>query len=278
MIFEELVLVTVVKDNVEALLRTYNSISAQDAEVDWIIVMPKFNETISNLATRWIEDGKLSRIIYDEGTGIYQAMNLAIQNVDLNKWIWFINAGDELADINTLSQVKDEIINHNYDWYYGGFLLADHRLKMIGEMKAPKVFKIQNQLFAKKFINHQSFICKSSLYNAIGGFDLKYRIAADWDAICKISILATGKRIDRSLAVFYLGGESTKFRNLGNRELFQIRLKHLSRRYIFKSILWRYYRFWRNSVVGFLEIHTPGFLNRIRLCSQYLRDSLRELH
>jgi|LakMenEpi03Aug12_release.lakeMendotaPanAssembly.Ray.scaffolds.fasta_scaffold27296_3 hypothetical protein len=270
-----LILITVVKDDLEGLKRTYTSISQQSEYVQWIVVSPK-NATSTHLYLESLNrEGKLSRLIHDQGAGIYSAMNLAIQETDKNDWLWFLNAGDELASNEAAGLVSKVTQQTKNNWIYGGHILGSSHGKLLGENPAPLEIKRSNQLFARKYVSHQSTIFKNSFLRDLGGFDESLMIAADWDLIARASFFDSGHRVDSTLVVFYMGGLSTKQRQKSNQELFQIRKKHLSHKYFIKNYLWFGYRFTRNIIVLNAESHFPLALDRIRSKRISLKNFLR---
>lgn len=204
------------------------------------------------------------RVLYDQGIGVYHAMNHAIYNSSPNDWIWFLNAGDEFAATNSYEKVFETILITNSQWVYGGHYLGSAEGILLGEIRAPRSFKPSNQLFARKYISHQSAIFKSKFIQDLGGFDVTYYIASDWDLMVRASKIDTGDKIDIPVSTFYMGGISTAARNVGNYELLKIRNKHLSKMYLIKSYSWFLYRSVRNRVVLCAEKRCPQTLDKVR--------------
>jgi GT2 family glycosyltransferase len=272
-----LILVTVVRDDLEGLIRTQASISQQSKTVDWIVVSPAEPTSTYEYLEFILQEGKLQRLIQDLGSGIYSAMNLAIHETNKNDWLWFMNAGDEFANRDTVSLVIDAIEKTKSNWIFGGHILGSQSGKILGRHPAPPKFKRKNQLFARKYISHQSTIFKNSFLRELGGFDESYFIASDWDLIARASFTDSGYRIDSDLVIFYMGGFSTKQRQKSNLELLQIRRKQLPLNYFVKNYLWFGYRFIRNSIVVKAEFHFPHFLDRIRSNRISLQRSIGRL-
>jgi GT2 family glycosyltransferase len=147
---------------------------------------------------------------------------------------------------------------------YGGHYLGSHQGIILGEVKAPADFKTANQLFAKDYISHQSTIFRSKFLKDLGGFDINLKIAADWDLMVRASKLDAGLTIGKSVSVFYLGGLSTKSRQIANVELLKLRKKYLGRQYFLASYIFFLYRFIRNFFVLILENTFPSIANFIR--------------
>lgn len=259
-----LILVTVVKDDFEGLKRTQASIFKQSKHVDWVVVSPDEPTNTYEHLTFLLQKGELQRLVQDSGSGIYSAMNLAIHETNASDWLWFMNAGDEFANRDTVSLVCDAIKKTKNNWIFGGHILASKNGKILGEHHAPARFKRSNQLFARKYVSHQSTIFKNSFLRELGGFDESYSIASDWDLITRASFTDSGYRIDSNLVIFYMGGLSTKQRQRSNLELLQIRRKQLPCYFLLQNYLWFGYRFLRNSIVIKAELFSPHILDYIR--------------
>jgi hypothetical protein len=259
-----LTIVTVVKDDFSGLLRTKQSLNLQENSIHWIIVTPNVPGLTFQLAQELLEKREIDRIIIDQGSGIYNAMNLALANIDDNQWVWFLNAGDEVAASSTIKSIQESLDTASADWIYGGFYVSDQRQKMMAYHPAPEIFTPKNQLFSKSFVSHQSVIMRSNLMKSLNGFSEQFKVAADWDLLVRASLISKPVRVNFAIAVFYLGGFSTANRPISNRELLILRTKYLPRSDLPFSYCWYFYRIFRNRLVIFLEGFDPKYLGLLR--------------
>ena len=266
-----LIIVTVVKDDLLGLRRTEASIRRQSQKAYWAIITPSgFSETKQHV-TRLHKEGLVTAVLIDAGTGIYPAMNLAIQTFKASDWIWFLNAGDELCERDSFEFVMNCVSKTKVQWIYAGHKLGSSEGIVLGTISAPKHFKPQNQLFSRKYVSHQSTVVKNELLQKLGGFCEELAIAADWDLLVRVSRIDLGERLTREISIFYMGGLSTLSRSQGNRELLLLRRKHLGKRYVVKSYSWFYYREIRNRLVQSIEYTFPRFLDEVRKSRILLR-------
>jgi putative colanic acid biosynthesis glycosyltransferase len=263
-----LVIVTVVKNDLNGLIKTQQSILNQSVPVVWNVVTPFDHSETHQKSLELYGKGHLANIIEDEGNGVYSAMNQAIRASFPQDWLWFLNAGDEFAANNSY-QIAFENVSVSYlRWAYGGHFLGSESGQRLGELAAPTEFKVSNQLFSKSFISHQATIFQASFLKELGGFNPVYRIASDWDLMSRASKVEPAMRIKESLSVFYMGGLSTRSRQQSNLELLELRMRHLPKRYLPKSYMWFFYRSFRNKFVQSIERKAPetiNFIRRIRL-------------
>jgi hypothetical protein len=259
-----LIVVTVVKDDLSGLKRTEQSIRGQSEKVSWTLVTPK-DGSGTYLYAQSLHDSQLvDQIVIDEHHGVYAAMNQAIATSNGGDWLWFLNAGDEFVNASTYQLVNHFTQNASNQWIYGGHYLGSESGNILGQVKTPQKFQASNQLFAKKYVCHQSSIFRSQFLKDLGGFDLNFKIAADFDLMVRASKLDPGVAIHQSISVFYLGGISTKARQKANFELLQLRKIHLGQRMMIKSYAFFFYRFVRNFLLLKLENKAPNFVDIIR--------------
>ena len=258
------VIVTVVKGDVFGLKRTEQSILQQSEKVHWVLITPDNQSGTAKYALQLHSKKIVDEIISDLGGGVYAAMNLAMESLKSDDWIWFLNAGDEFAFRNSYESVLREVQKTSHSWLFGGHFLGSDQGAILGEIEAPARFKAPNQLFAKKYVSHQAVIFKNSFLQSLNGFRTNLKVAADWDLLVRASHCDTGGRIPEALAIFYMGGLSTRSRQTGNLELLRLRSEYLGKFYLPKSILWFGFRYFRNKFVQSFERTNPNSANLIR--------------
>ena len=270
------VVITLAKNDLEGLRRTSRSVLMQSLKVTWQIVTPNDGSPTHQLANEMIQKGLASKVIEDEGLGIYHAMNLGISWLEEDDWVWFLNSGDEFGTQDSYRLVADAIYLCRNRWVYGGHLLGSSNGKILGEIPPPKIFEPKNQLFARHHISHQSTIFEAKFIRELGGFNESYKLAADWDLMVRASKVDLGFSIPAPISTFYMGVISTKSRAVGNRELLQLRHSHLPTKFIIKSYIWFYYRTWRNAIVQLSESTLPNQANIIRKARIRLKKRLND--
>ena len=269
-------IITVVKNDLVGLERTKQSILDQSKKVSWTLVTPNDGSTTFQYVHELRNNGIADEIILDTHQGIYAAMNQAITLSSGEDWLWFLNAGDKFANSSTYELVDKYAQSSSNLWIYGGHFLGSHAGKILGEVKTPQKFKPTNQLFAKNFISHQASVFKSNFLKELEGFNQKFHIAADWDLLVRASKVDSGERLDEPLVVFFLGGLSSTNKELGNRELLEIRKTQLDQSYFLPSYFWYLSRRIRNQVVDLGDKFFPRAtefmrIYKIRITNRFTR-------
>lgn len=149
--------------------------------IEWIVVLP-----LDDLPTRThinsLQSNSNLRVVDDLGDGIYEAMNLGLMSAR-GEYVSFLNSGDLVLSLYLLGQLID-------------FLNTKKREIVIVDVEIPwrkpqivSIDNFQNFILFKvdSFISHQSIIIRTSLLLDMGGFDLRYRVAADTDLIIRVA-------------------------------------------------------------------------------------------
>lgn len=151
--------------------------------------------------------------------GIYDAMNKGIQAAS-GDYIIFINAGDQLAESDTLSKISDSY--KNFEVLYGDTEIAYETFTRVALAKPLEKFW-QSLPFV-----HQSVIVKREiLINNL--FDLSYKYCADYDQLSKLYKSKTGfQKANLIISRITAGGASDLNAAAATREVFKISKKRFS--------------------------------------------------
>lgn len=118
--------------------------------------------------------------VSEKDTGVYNAMNKGVKKA-YGEYLYFLNAGDTLESTDTLSKVIKEL--DNVDMLYGKIrVVSKNGIKNIIKKK---ILNRQNIKLGKK-VSQQVVFVKRDLFNKLGGLDERYKVAADFDLLCKI--------------------------------------------------------------------------------------------
>ncbi|MCF6241996.1 MAG: glycosyltransferase [Bacteroidales bacterium] len=155
--------------------------------------------------------------------GIYDAMNKGIKAAS-GDYLWFINSGDEIYDLNVLNTIFRNK-NSFADIYYGETEITDNKGNTIGMRRhsAPSKLSWKTFLWGMK-VSHQSIIVKKEIVSL---YDLHYRFSADFDWV--INALKKARSIENTgiiLSKFMEGGTTKKNLKAGLKERFQIMKKN----------------------------------------------------
>ena len=200
-------IITVVKNGEKFIEMTIKSVISQTyPAIEYIVIDGDSQDNTLRIVKKY--EKHISRWISEPDRSLYDAMNKGLKMAK-GKYVWFMNAGDEIYDKTTLKRIFST--DKNADIYYGDTLIVDINKRKIGFFRGHRAPK---DLTWKSFMKgalvcHQSFIIKKALASS---FDyLNYPVSADTDWMIKG--LKKAKRIINTqtvLSKFLTGGISTQ--------------------------------------------------------------------
>ena len=223
----DLTVVTIAKDNPSGLCSTLNSLEIQKSQA-WrcLIVVPVSSTETLEVAKGRIIDNRFS-LINDEARGIYEAMNLALLECN-SKYVWFMNAGDEFFNNETLNQALAIADSVELDLLIGKHLVRttwreQERIKEEERFTIKKVGAVGFALNRRSGC-HQSMLFRTSRIKDIGGYSPRYRLASDFDLVLKLITLGKVFKTDQLFARIESGGIADKNLNVVFQEKHQVRI------------------------------------------------------
>ncbi|MBK0378198.1 glycosyltransferase family 2 protein [Mucilaginibacter segetis] len=168
---------------------TYNCANTLQKTLD-SIASQKFNEyelifmdgASTDKTLSIIDDFKSANILINStlisapDSGIYDAMNkgIAIAN---GEWLYFMGGDDKFYNPSVLNAVYLEISKSNVDLIYGKVTGLNSQINYIDDTLS-KVLS--------RGIHHQSVFYNKRIFDKIGNYDLKFKIAADYHLTLKV--------------------------------------------------------------------------------------------
>lgn len=170
-------IITVTYNAEKEIIDTLNSVKEQNYENYELIIKDGLSqdETLHRINSS-IQNKKNVQIISEKDFGIYHAMNIAT-NYAIGEYVFFLNAGDRLADENVLTRINEEIIKENYpDIIYGNIIEKGSKGSHI-RLNSKNNSRLWKFLIGY-CICHQSMFVKKTLLEE-KKFDLSYKVCAD---------------------------------------------------------------------------------------------------
>lgn len=157
----------------------------------------------------------VTTLVSEHDKGIYDAMNkgIALATGDV---VGTLNADDFYANQNVLEEISQVFSDANVDACYGDLVYVNQR----DAKKIVRYWKSKNfipDLFKHGWMPaHPTFFVRKNVYERLGGFDLSYKIAADFELLFRFiekNKIRT-KYLPKVLVKMRLGGTTNK--NLSN--------------------------------------------------------------
>lgn len=168
----------------------------------------------------------ISKIISEPDRGLYDAMNKG-QALATGKYLWFLNAGDEMFDETTLSNLI-AAFDKNGDVYYSDALLVREDGSEVGLRSKFTPHDLPKNLSWKDFalgmkVCHQSFIAKKEVAPVYDYTNLSADI--DWEITC----LKNARKVEYlsfTLCRYLMGGLSIQNHRRSLLDRFNVLKKH----------------------------------------------------
>ena len=214
--------VTVSLNSARQIPRALESVVAQgDSLFEFILVDGKSSDgTVGIVENYRPQLGSRLRILSESDSGLYDAMNkgIALARGDV---VGLLNSDDEylpgaLRDVQSTFALEDADV-----------VLAD--VIAVTENGDFRISSDARDLKKKMTIAHPGCFVRRDLYARIGGFDIRYRIAADYDFLLRcFRFGARFSRLNRVVTRFAGGGASSRSWQLAG-EMFTIHSRQISK-------------------------------------------------
>lgn len=180
---ERISLITVCYNSANTIRDTLASVARQTvAPFQHVVVDGGSRDGTLEILSRWNEH-PLTWISGPDG-GIYDAMNKGLRMV-VGDVVGFLNSDDVLAHEQVLSRIARIMEDRSVDAYYADVIYVDQ--KDLGSMRRrwrsghPRV----NAIPMGWIPAHPTFYARRSIYERFGGFDTRYRLAADHECLSR---------------------------------------------------------------------------------------------
>jgi glycosyltransferase involved in cell wall biosynthesis len=177
-------IITITYNAQDFLERTLQSIRGQTSS-DFEYILIDGGSKDGTMAIVEANKDLFSVIVSEKDKGLYDAMNKGLERATCD-YVWFMNAGDEIAELDAIEKLK-RLILKNPDVIYSDTLMVSDSGKMIGLRTDITPHKITQNLTWNAYkmgmiICHQSFIAKK--YIAPPYIENNLSADIDWEIKC----------------------------------------------------------------------------------------------
>lgn len=150
---------------------------------------------------------RVSTLVSERDGGIYDAMNRGLRRAR-GEFVLFLNADDQYADRDCVADLAHALAASGAESAYGdiAYVRADARLTRVRHWKSGPYVR---GAFARGWAPpHPTFLARRDRLLEIGGFDLRFRLASDFDLMMRALDGAgmTTAYVPRELVLMRIGG------------------------------------------------------------------------
>ena len=176
-------IITVTYNNQKTVEHTIQSVLNQTyPNIEYIIINGKSTDGTLEKIKKY--KNKISKVVSEADQGMYDALNKGIE-IATGEVIGFLHADDFYNDKYVIEKIANIFNTQNIDSLYGDleYVSASNPEKIIRNWKAGQ-FSIK-ELKKGWMPPHPTFFVKKEVYTKLGVFNLKFRIAADYDLMLR---------------------------------------------------------------------------------------------
>ena len=205
--------------NSEATIKfALDSVASQNyPDIEHIIIDGQSQDSTLNLIGSY--GFKAVKVVSEADKGLYDALNKGVKLAS-GDIIGFLHSDDVFANNHVICDLVDTFKNHEIDAVYGDleYVASENLEKVVRYWKSKKF--VLSALKKGWMPPHPTFFMKADHYEKLGGFDLKYKISADYDQLLRCLL-------SKNFNAFYLPSVITKMRvgGISNRSIKNIKLK-----------------------------------------------------
>jgi len=227
-------IVTVTFNAAAMLPVTLESLAAQRCQdLEWLVQDGASADQSLALITAHSAATMGLRLVSEPDGGIYDAMNRAVARAQ-GDWIYFLNAGDALADAEVLASVAAAADASAVDLIVGEVLTVGPR---VTQHRSYAHLGPTRLLFDS--LCHQAVFARRSLFDRFGAFDTRFRYAADYDWLLRVwRGGARVRMLPQVVAHFATGGAHAKAATDTSRENEAVRRQHANAALLAFGRLW----------------------------------------
>ncbi|QKJ29411.1 glycosyltransferase [Mucilaginibacter mali] len=216
-------IITVVYNNNETILDAIQSVLSQkNVEIEYIVIDGGSTDGTVELIKK--NSDQISVFISEPDLGIYDAMNKGI-GLAKGDVIGILNSDDVYANSNVLNDVCLSFRNYPETEILYGDLIYVKKDDINKKVRSWKSMPYYKNFFEKGNVPpHPTLFVRSHIYQQAGVFDIKYKLAADYEFMLRIfkKYDFKAKYVDQLMVKMRLGGATNKsISNIlnGNKEI-----------------------------------------------------------
>ncbi len=177
-------IITAVYNRVETICRSLESVKAQDySDIQHIVIDGLSNDGTIDQVKKCMPEGTV--FVSEADRGVYDALNKGLNLAD-GEIVGFLHSDDVFAGSDVLTKVARQFEDSSVEAVYGDAVFFNSKVpeKIIRRYSSAR---FRASLLGWGWMPaHTTLFLRRGVYQKFGNFDISYRIAADYEFICRI--------------------------------------------------------------------------------------------
>lgn len=215
-------IITVVYNGVNTIEQTIRSVLGQTyANIEYIVIDGASTDGTQQIIEKYSDD--ISYYISEKDEGLYHAMNKGLKKIT-GEIVGIINSDDWYC-VNAVEDAVECFMQNDVDLVYGKVVtVLENGNERVG-LKLPL-----ESMWYQLSTPHPSVFVKKNIYDRLGLFNIKYKLAADYELLLRFySNNVKFYFIDKIIAYFREGGLSTTKRMDSYEEAYRISMSYMEK-------------------------------------------------
>ena len=198
--------VTVVRNDLPGLRRTFQSLAAQtSSSIQHIVIDGASSDGSAEWARRHTVFAN-TIVISEPDAGIFDAMNKGLSHAD-GEIVYYLNSGDCIASPDVLEFVSESYKLMGWTWAIGRSQMVDPLFRPT-RRPSPTSYSWWRKTFWQYDISHQSVFIETPVLKELGGFDPRFTVSADCHMVTRVGKCCRPTILPWTVALTLEGGVS----------------------------------------------------------------------
>jgi len=168
--------VTVAKNAGATIAETIESVLSQDyPRLEYVVVDGASTDGTADIVKRYGD--RIAVFVSEPDSGMYFAMQKGI-GLSTGSLVWLLNADDRFSDAHSVASLVEARLSSGIN---GPVICYSNYRKYYPQLRRSVTVLSTEDLHTGMRFWHQASIADRSAYDRVGGFDLGFRLAADFD-------------------------------------------------------------------------------------------------
>lgn len=195
--------VTITRNNLAGLQRTFASLAMQDfRNVQHVVI----DGASTDGSIEWLRSAAVfpdTVVVSEPDRGVYDAMNKGAR-LARGSLLNFLNAGDAFANPTVLSRASASQSRDQWSWGFGLKRVVTDDGRALRPVR-PVRYSLRRHALGRIEVSHQATFMRTSFFRELGGFEDRFPLAADTDLLLRAGRRAT-PMIWQTVEVLYAAG------------------------------------------------------------------------